>query len=227
MNRRTLFTAALAAGLGLSTFASAAEPSQAAAKVSKPAAAAAQPEMKLPPGWTEADMQAYMVASTPGKEHQRLAQEAGVWQGKSTMWMYAGAEPVQSECTYTVTPIMDGRYVKGEMAGEMPGMGPFTGFCITGFDNVSKQYACTWIDGASTGLMTGTAEASPDGKTLTWKFTFNCPVTRKPTPMRQVETMTAPGAKTLEMWSVDPKSGKEYKMMKIDFRKKQTERAAK
>ena len=177
------------------------------------------PEMKLPPGWTEADMKAYAEASTPGKEQQRLAQDAGVWQGKNTMWMYPGADPVQSDCTYTVTPIMDGRYIKGEMAGEMPGMGPFTGFCITGFDNVSKQYACSWIDSASTGIMHGTGEASPDGKTLTWKFTFNCPITHKPTPMRQVETTTGPAAKTLEMWSVDPKSGKEYKMMRIEFTK--------
>ena len=41
---------------------------------------------------------------------------------------------------------------------------------------------------------------SADGKTMTWKYMFNCPVTKKPTPMRQVETTTGPGTKTLEMF---------------------------
>ena len=146
MNHRKLFAAALAAGLGLNLVSFAAEPAKPDAKDAQPAAANAKADVKLPPGWTEADMQACMLAGTPGKEHEQLAKDAGVWQGKNTMWMCPGAEPVKSECTYTVTPIMDGRYIKGEMAGEMPGMGPFTGFGISGFDNVSKKYVSTWID---------------------------------------------------------------------------------
>src|SRR5688572_914317 len=76
--------------------------------------AAAAPEMKLPPGWTAEDMQACMMAATPGKKHEELAKGAGTWQGKQTMWMWDGAEPVKSEVTSKVTPIMDGRYVKVE-----------------------------------------------------------------------------------------------------------------
>ena len=41
-----------------------------------------QPQIKLPTGWTEADMQACMAASTPGKMHEQLAKGAGDWQGK-------------------------------------------------------------------------------------------------------------------------------------------------
>ena len=227
MNRRKWFAAALIAGLALNAVSvSGAEPAKTAGKDNAPAAA--QPEMKLPPGWTEADMKAYAEASTPGKEQQRLARDAGVWQGKNTMWMYAGAEPVSSECTYTVTPIMDGRYIKGEMAGDMPGMGPFNGFSIPGFDYVSQKYACSWIDSASTGILQGVGERSADGKTLKWTFSYHCPVTKKPAVMRQVETSTSADTKTLEMFSADPKSGKEYKMMSIEFtRKGGTARAAK
>src|SRR5262245_20468348 len=101
--------------------------------------ATGQGEMKLPPGWTLEDVQAYTVAGTPGKQHELLTKEAGVWQGKNTMWFAPGAEPVKSECTSTVTPIMDGRYVKVEMSGEMPGMGPYTGVGTYGFDNTSKK----------------------------------------------------------------------------------------
>ena len=34
---------------------------------------------------------------------------------------------------------MDGRFIKVEVEGEMPGMGPFHGFGIYGFDNVTQE----------------------------------------------------------------------------------------
>src|SRR5262245_57992018 len=97
-------------------------------KPAQPAGAA--PEMKLPPGWTDADMKACEAGDTPGKMHERLTSAAGTWAGKNTMWMYPGADPMTTECTMTVTPILDGRFVKVEHSGDMPGMGPFTGFAI-------------------------------------------------------------------------------------------------
>src|SRR4051812_17420127 len=66
-----------------------------APKEAKPAAgAAAQTEFTLPPGWTKADMEACVLAGTPGKMQAFLAKGAGVWHGKSTMWMGPGGEPV-------------------------------------------------------------------------------------------------------------------------------------
>jgi hypothetical protein len=38
--------------------------------------------------------------------------------------------------------------------------------------------------------------------------------------MRQVETITGPTTKTLEMTGADPKSGKEFKMMSIELTRK-------
>jgi len=178
------------------------------------------PDFKLPKGWTMEDMQACMIAGTPGKEHERLAEDVGEWQGKTTMWMGAEGEPMTSECTMKVEKAMDGRYTKAEMAGEMPGMGPYSGFGLSGFDNVSREFVSTWIDNHSTGIMYGKGKLSDDGKTLTWEFTHNCPITKKPTVMREVDTTTGPNSKTLEMFGADPKSGKEYKMMRIELTKK-------
>ena len=177
-------------------------------------------EMKLPPGWTAADMQACIAAGTPGKMHELLVKGVGVWDGKSTMWMVPGAEPIKSVCTLTISPMMKGRYVKGEVSGEMPGMGPYHGFGLYGFDNVSRKFVSTWIDSQSTGMMNGTGALSADGKTLTWKYIHNCPITKKPTVMREIETFTGPNSKTLEMFGEDPKSGKEFKMMSIEFTRK-------
>lgn len=179
---------------------------------------AGQPvDMQLPPGWTPEDMQACMIAGTPGEQHQALAAGAGKWTGKSQMWMAPGMPPISSENAAVVTPIMDGRYVKTEFSGDMPGMGPFNGLGIYGFDNVSKQFVSSWVDNMGTGIMQGVGEASADGKVITWKYTANCPITKKPTIMREIETITGPNSKTLEMWSIDPKSGKEYKSMFIEL----------
>jgi hypothetical protein len=153
--------------------------------------------------------------------HEFLAKGAGTWHGKSTMWMPPGdGEPMKSECTMTVTPFMDGRFFKMEMAGEMPGMGPYTGFAINGFDNVSQQSVSTWIDNCGTGFANGTGQLSGDGKTLTWSYTYNCPINKKPAPLREIETYTGENAKTLEVFGNDPKSGREFKMMVIEFSKK-------
>jgi hypothetical protein len=186
------------------------------------AAESAKPEMKLPPGWTEADMKAVMEAGTPGKMHALLAKSVGTWQGKSSMWMGAdGGEPMVSECTSTVTAIMDGKFFKCEMKGEMPGMGPYNGLGIYGFDNVTGKFVSTWIDNMGTGMMNGDGALSADGKTLTWSYNFTCPITKKLSVMREVETTTGDGnTKTLEMIGPDPKTGKEYKMMRIELTKK-------
>ena len=177
------------------------------------------PEMKLPPGWTAEDMQACAAAATPGKMHETLMKGVGEWQGKSTMWMGPGAEPQTSDVTATCTPFMDGRFLKVEYKGSMGGM-PYSGFGLYGFENVSEKFQCMWLDNCSTQMAPGTGELSADGKQMTWSYTGMCPITKKPVSMREIDTMTSPTAKTMELYSTDPKSGKEFKMMVVEFTKK-------
>lgn len=210
MNRCCLAAAALLAVAGSLAMA---QPSHKESKAAQPAG-----EHALPPGMTAEDMQACMEAGAPGENHEYLVQDAGVWKGKTKMWMTPDmTEPMTSECTSTVTPMMDGRFVRCEITGDMPGMGVFNGFGLYGFDNVQQKFQSTWIDNCGTGMMTGTGELSSDGKTLTWTFNYHCPITKKATVMREVERRTGANSKTLEMWGTDPKSGKEFKMMEIAF----------
>ena len=180
-----------------------------------------QQQMQLPPGWTQEDMQACIEAGTPGEMHKFLAESAGEWRGVNKMWMAPDTEAMTSESSAVITPIMDGRFVKMEMKGEMPGgMGPFNGFAIYGYDNVSKKFVASWIDNMGTGIMQGTGERSSDGTTLTWNYTYNCPITKKEVTMREVETITGPNSRRIEGYNTDPKSGKEYKMMSIELTRK-------
>jgi len=159
------------------------------------------------------EMIACMEAGTPGEMHAWLKEGVGEWSGTSTMWMEAGAPPMTSEISSKLTSILDGRYLKIEYTGDMGGQ-EFHGIGITGFDNVSQSFQSTWIDSMSTGIMFGTGERSSDGTTLTWNYKYNCPVTKKPATMRQIETHEGNTMK-LEMFGPDMKTGKEYKMMEI------------
>ena len=214
MNYRKLFAPTLLAAVAFVAVVG----SIAVAEPAKDANSAAA-QMKLPPGWTEEDMKAGMAACTPGKMHEFLAAGTGVWKGKATMWMYPGAEPDTKDCTSTVSSLLDGRFIKIEYTGEMPGMGPYKGFGIQGFDNAVQKFVTTWMDTCSTGMMTGTGELSADGKTLTYNCSYNCPIAKKPVAIRQVETITGPNTRTLELTGSDPKSGKEFKMLSIAFTK--------
>jgi hypothetical protein len=216
MKRTRIIVSVCVAVVGLIALAG----SLAVADPSKDASAGAATELKLPPGWTEEDMKACMMAAMPGKKHEILAEGAGEWRGKTSMWMAPNSEPMQSECTSTAKPVMDGRFLRVEVEGEMPGMGPYNGVGVYGFDNVSQKFVSTWFDNQSTGIMYGEGELSDDGKTMTWNYKYNCPITKKPTPLREVETITGPNTKTLEMFGTEPKSGEEFKMMEIEFTKK-------
>lgn len=178
------------------------------------------PEMKLPAGWTAEDMQACMEAGVLGAMHKEMAHGVGQWTGKCTQWMAPGADPMYSECSNSVTMIMDGRYQKSEFTGNMPGMGAFSGLGYQGYDNVSKKFVATWMDNMGTGIMTGTGDRSADGKIITWNYTMNCPLTKKPTTMREIQKFHGDKSMTMEMHATDPKSGKEYKCMEIELTRK-------
>jgi hypothetical protein len=216
MSFKKLFVPAIVVALGVAL---------AAASIAQadPAKEAAPPDLskfKLPKGWTMEDVMTCMAAGVPGEMHKKIAKEVGTWKGKQTMWMGPDSEPSTTECSSTVSPLMDGRFVKVDFSGIIEGMGPYNGMGIVGYDNVSQKIQAIWLDNHGTGMSVGTGELSADGKTLTIEYSFTCPLTKKPATMRQVETYTSPTSKTMEMFGADPKTGKEYKMMKIEMTKK-------
>lgn len=100
------------------------------------------------------------------------------------------------------------------------GMGPYRALGFYGFDNVSQQFVSSFMDNHSTGISRGVGQLSDDGKVLTWEYTFNCPITKEPTVLREVLTTTGENTRAWEFFGKDPKSGKEYQMMKIEMERK-------
>ncbi|MCC6423831.1 MAG: DUF1579 family protein [Phycisphaerales bacterium] len=178
------------------------------------------PAMQLPEGWTQADMQACMVASAPGKMQQHLAEDVGHWQCQTSMWMGTSGEPMKGQGTVEITSIMDGRYLQWVVNGQTQGMGEYHGLGFYGFDNVSGQFVSSFMDNHSTGISRGVGKLSEDGKVLTWEYTFSCPITKGPAVMREVLTRTGENTRTWDMYGKDPKTGKDGQMMHIEMERK-------
>jgi hypothetical protein len=188
----------------------------------KSALAAAQggdAAMPIPPGWTAEEMQTCMVAGLPGEQHSQLAQHAGRWAGTSTMWMTPGSPPMSSTCTAQATVVMGGRFLQLDYAGEMPGMGTFEGRGYFGYDNVAEQHVASWISNHGSNIMNGTGLKSADGKSMTWTYSYLCPLTKRTTTMREIEHRPDADTMTLETHMKDPKSGQEYKAMWIEMKR--------
>lgn len=211
MLRKTLFASTLTIALSLPLFLK----SKTIAEEPKPT----QPALKLPPGWTMEDMQTCILANTPGKMQEYLTQGVGTWHGKLNMWMFPGADPIKAECKSVVTSIMDGHFIKVVMTGDLPGMSAYDGLAFFGYDNAAKRFVTTCFDNQSTGILPGTGQLSADGKVMTWTYTFTCPLNGKPASMRQVETTTGAKTRTVEIFTIEPKSGNEFKMMTIELTK--------
>lgn len=182
----------------------------------------AEPEAKTEPAPGAMDpakmMEMYMKAGTPGEMHKVLARSVGTWAGKVTMYGMPGGA-VESDCTTVITSMMDGRFTKAETEGMMPGMGPFKGVGIYGYDNGAKQFVSFWIDNSATCFTTGTGELSEDKKTMTWTCHFTDPLTQKPAVMKEIDTWPDANTSVLEMYGTLP-DGKEGKIMEIHYVRK-------
>jgi hypothetical protein len=193
---------------------SAAQPSKEKPTAAQPGGAPGMGDLKLTPEQM-ADMKVCMEAGTPGPNHEFLAKGIGTWEGKSKMWMSPEAAAIESPVTTKISSVMDGRFTKCEVSGDMPGMGAFNGYGLYGFDNTAQKFQSVWIDNCGTGMMVGTGELSSDQKTMTWTYTYTCPIQKKQVTMREVERWTGPNAMTMEMYGQEPHTGKEFKMMEI------------
>lgn len=173
----------------------------------------ASPDPKATP---DPKMEAFIKASTPGAEHQMLAKYAGQWDHTVSWWMDANAKPEVSKGSSEIAMIMGGRFLEHKVSGTSMGQ-PFSGLGITGYDNVQKHFSTIWLDNMGTGMMNGKANFDKDKNALVDQGSFSCPMSQTGTKeYRAVWTMPANNTFKYEMYVTDD-SGKEFKMMQIDY----------
>ena len=164
----------------------------------------------------KAAMEAWQKASTPGPQHQKLADMAGTWE-VTIKSFEGGGEPQVSTGKATRKMIMGGRFLQEEYTGTYMGQ-PFNGMGFTGYDNIMKRFTMVWLDSMGTGVMVGNGEMDPAGKVLTSSMTYSDALTGKQALVRQVMKKESKDAETFEMYGPGP-DGKEVRMMEMTYKR--------
>ena len=221
MERRTPRALALFSGMALLIMA----PCWAAATADPPAAKTAAAKAEKPAAKDAASeqqkmMEAMAKAGTPGMQQQDLAKHAGSWDLAVKAWMAPGAPPQESKATADRTMILGGRVLTEKVNGEaMGGGGPFEGFGMAGYDNVSGKYWSTWVDNMSTGVWTSTGSCSEKTSVCTYSGSYTDPMTKKAKHTRTVEHWEGADKAFVEFYEAG-KGGKETKTMEITYTRK-------
>lgn len=165
---------------------------------------------------TQAMMEAWQKAATPGAQHKQLADQfVGTWDTKMTAWMDPSAPPVTSTGKSVNTAVLGGRQVRMDFNGQFMGQ-PFEGVGYSGYDNVRGKYTGTWIDNMSTGLMMSSGDY--DAATRTYTFRADMPDMMKPgatIPIRETLRIIDADHHVMEMY--EPRDGKEVKTMMLEY----------
>ncbi len=171
-----------------------------------------------PPQMDPEEMMAQWEAmNAPGEHQEHLQQFVGTFAVKNTMWMAPGAEPVVSSGLATNRMILEGRYLEGEYQGEMEGR-PFTGWGLTGYDNMAQKYVNVWADSMSTGVMLSEGHCDKNGKVFTYGGEMDMGPMGKQT-YRIVLTILDKDMHKFEWF--DLTTGEEVKTMEMVYTRKQ------
>jgi hypothetical protein len=171
---------------------------------------------KAAPPDEKAMMEAMQKAGTPGEAHKKLEAIVGTFDTKVKMWMDPSKAPEESTGSSENTWVLGNRYVQMNYQGTFMGQ-PFSGIGYQGYDNVQKKYVGTWMDSASTGIMTSTGTMT--GNVVKTTATMPDPMTGKMSRITSKVTIADNDHHTMEMWGPGP-DGKNYQMMVIEYTRK-------
>jgi hypothetical protein len=163
-------------------------------------------------------MEIYKRVGTPGEPHKLLAKLEGSWITSTKAWMEPDKPPEVSSGTCDQKLILDGHYLRQEYAGAMMGI-PFSGICLQGYNNHTKKYESIWVDSMNTAIYYFVGTASPDGRIITQKCSYDDPV-RGPSVWRSVTKIKDDNTVEFEMLLI-PEGGKEEKMMEMTVTRKE------
>ncbi len=96
--------------------------------------------------------------------------------------------------------------------------GPFEGFGITGYDNMTKKYYNVWTDNMGTGVMNSTGTVDSSGKTFTYSSAegYICPMTGEKHTPKSILKILGDDKVVFEMYDKSP-DGKEYMTLEVTY----------
>jgi hypothetical protein len=154
-------------------------------------------------------------AARPVEQHQKMAADAGTWDGQVSCWMDPKAEPTKSKASTTASSILGGLWSEQAVKGEMDGK-PFEGRLLLGYSKEKQKYVGIWISSLSSTpeIVWGTSDAS--GREITFEGDpVTCPM-GKFTPRWIVRRDDADHT-TFEHWSKAEGAAEFTKGMEIKY----------
>jgi len=172
------------------------------------------------PQLTPEEQEVMSICSTigmPGENHKLLDNRVGKWNGAMKWWMTPDSKPMESTFTSEAKWIYDGRFISQTVQGEMMPGETFQGQSYMGYDNAEKKFFSTWMDNMSTGLMVSKGTFDAAKKSFAFTSDMFCPLAKKQVTSRITEKWTDNDHFTMEMYGPWFKTGKDYKMMEINY----------
>lgn len=163
--------------------------------------------------------QKWMAYMTPGAAHEKFAKATGEWEAKMQMWMAPETEPTTTTGTVKAEMILGGRYLQMKYNSIFMGM-PYEGISTDGYDNAKKVYFNTWVDNMGTGIMYAEGKYDEGSKTTFYTGKMCDPISGKDLPYRQTVQNVDEKHMVMEMFYPNPKTGKEFKSLHVEYVKK-------
>lgn len=91
------------------------------------------------------------AAAAVGEEHRRLAELAGRWRVRQSLWLDEAKAPQIDAGTAVFTAVLGGRHLQQDL--RIASRTPFQGLGYTGYDNSSHSYYTSWMDINFTGVL--------------------------------------------------------------------------
>lgn len=161
---------------------------------------------------------AYIAYGTPGKAHEMMAKDVGLWEEELTFWQKPNGKAMNAKASVEIKMIMDGKFQEMTHRGDLFGT-PFEGKSTLAYDNVEKKYTSTWIDNMSSGFLI--MKGNYDEASKTFKMEGDCydPVTKKSKKMKETLTIIDENTQKMEMYDTYF-DGTEFKSMEILMKRK-------
>jgi hypothetical protein len=139
----------------------------------KPKTAPITPAVKQPEKKPDKPtMDDWAKANQTSAEHIEMARNmVGDWNTESSFWVDPKSPSQVSKGHAKFEPLMGARFISQEYTGKItmpdangkPVEKDFKGHGIYGFNTVTKEYECTWIDSTATGIMLSTGKKDAKG----------------------------------------------------------------
>jgi hypothetical protein len=101
-----------------------------------------------------------------GPAHQALSPMAGRWAGTMKTWLSPGDPYDVQHVTSTVQWTLGNRFLEQRFDGLFLGQ-PFSALCLTGYDDAAGRYEASWMDSATTAMLSLAGAMDPASKVLT------------------------------------------------------------